>query len=99
MIDIQNLRKEYSKASLDATTIQKNPIRQFEEWFKTAIDAKVLEPNAMTLSTVSEGNRPSARIVLLKGLESDKFIFYTNYQSQKGKELFISNYLEKLPRA
>ena len=87
MIDIQNLRKEYSKASLDAATIQKNPIRQFEEWFKTAIDAKVLEPNAMTLSTVSEGNRPSARIVLLKGLESDKFTFYTNYQSQKGKEL------------
>ncbi len=87
MINIQNLRKEYSKASLDATTIQKNPIRQFEEWFRTAIDSKVLEPNAMTLSTVSEGNRPSARIVLLKGLESDKFTFYTNYQSQKGKEL------------
>jgi pyridoxamine 5'-phosphate oxidase len=87
MKGLDQLRQEYSKASLDVSTIDKNPIIQFEKWFKEATDAAVPETNAMTLSTISEDGRPSARIVLLKGIEKDQFIFYTNYQSQKGKEL------------
>jgi pyridoxamine 5'-phosphate oxidase len=81
------IRSEYSKASLDVSSILPDPIKQFEKWFTEALDAKVLEPNAMNLSTVNENNRPSSRIVLLKGVEVDKFLFYTNYQSAKGKEL------------
>jgi pyridoxamine 5'-phosphate oxidase len=87
MKGMDELRKEYSKASLDVRDVDKDPIGQFDRWFKEALAAGVPEPNAFTLSTISEGGRPSARIVLLKGLEQRQFVFYTNYQSQKGKEL------------
>jgi pyridoxamine 5'-phosphate oxidase len=87
MKGMDELRKEYSKASLDISDVDKDPIGQFDKWFKEALAAGVPEPNAFTLSTISEGGRPSARIVLLKGLEQRQFVFYTNYQSQKGKEL------------
>jgi pyridoxamine 5'-phosphate oxidase len=87
MHSISKLRTEYSRASLDISTILSNPIDQFEKWFHEALDANVLEPNAMNLSTINDNNRPSSRIVLLKGIEQKKFIFYTNYQSSKGKEL------------
>jgi pyridoxamine 5'-phosphate oxidase len=87
MKGMDELRKDYSKASLDISDVDKDPIGQFDKWFKEALAAGVPEPNAFTLSTISEGGRPSARIVLLKGLEQRQFVFYTNYQSQKGKEL------------
>ena len=87
MHTLSELRNEYLKASLDTSAILPDPIAQFERWFHEAVDAKVLEPNAMNLSTVNENNRPSSRIVLLKGIEKNKFLFYTNYQSTKGKEL------------
>ena len=87
MHPLSKLRMEYSKATLDVSTVSTNPTEQFERWFHEALDAKVPEPNAMTLSTVNEDNRPSSRIVLLKGIEHNKFIFYTNYQSSKGKAL------------
>ncbi len=87
MDSLAELRKEYSKLTLDVSTIQKNPITQFSIWFEEAFDAKVAEPNAMHLSTVSVDGRPSGRIVLLKGIENEKFVFYTNYQSNKGKNL------------
>jgi len=86
MEGLAGLRTDYTKASLDNKSIEPNPIAQFEKWFREAIDAKVLEPNAMNLATLSEG-RPSSRIVLLKGIHNNQFVFYTNYQSQKGKEL------------
>jgi len=86
MNDIATIRKEYSKASLDEATISKNPIQQFDIWFKEAVTAKIPEPNAMNLATVN-GGRPASRTVLLKGVENGKFVFYTNYQSRKGKEL------------
>ncbi len=73
--------------NLDGKAVLQNPIKQFELWMEEAIQAKVNEPNAMTLSTVTTDGRPSARIVLLKGVEDDQFVFYTNLQSQKGKEL------------
>jgi pyridoxamine 5'-phosphate oxidase len=86
MNDIANIRKEYSKANLDVTTILKDPIQQFNLWFNEAVTAKVPEPNAMNIATIN-GGRPISRIVLLKGVENGMFVFFTNYQSQKGKEL------------
>ena len=87
MHNLAEIRKEYSKATLDISNVKSDPIHQFTKWFDEAIEAKVLEPNAMSLATVSSDNRPSCRIVLLKGIEENKFLFYTNYQSHKGKEL------------
>ena len=87
MKELADIRKDYTKASLDISSIDKNPIVQFEKWFKEAMDSKVPEPNAMNLATISETGRPTSRIVLLKGIQEDQFLFYTNYQSQKGKEL------------
>jgi len=87
MKSIADIRKDYSKSSLDITSIDKNPIAQFERWFEEALTAQIPEPTAFTLSTVTEDGRPSGRIVLLKGVENGKFVFYTNYQSAKGKEL------------
>ena len=87
MHNLAEIRKEYSKATLDVTNVANDPINQFTKWFDEAVKSKVLEPNAMSLATVSNDNRPSCRIVLLKGIEENKFLFYTNYQSHKGKEL------------
>ncbi|MEO7990371.1 MAG: pyridoxamine 5'-phosphate oxidase [Chryseolinea sp.] len=87
MQKLEELRKEYSKADLDVKDVMNDPIKQFEKWFKEASDSGVQEPNAMNLSTVNSEGKPTSRIVLLKGIEDRKFIFYTNYQSQKGREL------------
>jgi pyridoxamine 5'-phosphate oxidase len=87
MDGLEGIRKEYTKTSLDLSDVDEDPIAQFQKWLIQAIETKVPEPNAMTLSTISSGGRPSARIVLLKGVEERKFYFYTNYQSQKGKEI------------
>jgi pyridoxamine 5'-phosphate oxidase len=87
MQKLADLRKEYARASLDVTTVFADPILQFEKWFKEALEAGVVEPNAMHLSTVNAQGRPSGRIVLLKDVESGRFVFYTNYQSKKGNEL------------
>lgn len=84
---LANLRKDYSKATLEVSSVDPNPFTQFEKWFGEALKAEVIEPNAMNLATVNEHGKPSARTVLLKGLENNKFVFYTNYQSKKGKEL------------
>jgi pyridoxamine-phosphate oxidase len=87
MKSVAEIRREYSLASLDLADVNPSPIKQFEHWFEEAQNAQVPEPNAMTLSTVTEDGRPSGRIVLLKGIENNKFLFFTNYQSQKGREL------------
>lgn len=87
MQNLANIRKDYRKATLDISTVNADPFKQFEKWFGEALNAEVLEPNAMHLATVNEQGRPSARVVLLKGLEQSHFIFYTNYQSKKAKEL------------
>lgn len=86
MNDISAIRKEYSKASLDESSVSKDPLLQFDKWVNEAIKANVPEPTAFHLSTVN-GGRPASRIVLLKGVENGMFVFYTNYQSRKGKEL------------
>lgn len=87
MDKIAHIRKEYTKASLDLTSVNENPILQFEKWFDEALQSNALEPSAMTLATISANGKPSARIVLLKGINKGQFYFYTNYQSQKGQEL------------
>jgi pyridoxamine 5'-phosphate oxidase len=87
MTTLADLRKNYSRGSLDAADVDSNPVRQFETWFAQAIDAQVPEPNAMTLATADADGRPSARIVLIKGVDERGFVFFTNYDSRKGREL------------
>lgn len=83
---IATLRKEYSKKGLDETKMSSDPIDVFNEWFEEALAAEVLEPNAFCLSTCLD-NRPSARIVLMKGFDERGIVWYTNYESQKSREL------------
>lgn len=87
MEEIANIRRDYRKATLDVTSVDRDPFKQFQKWFGEAMNSEVIEPNAMNLATVNEHGRPSSRMVLLKGLENGHFIFFTNYQSRKGKEL------------
>ena len=87
MKSIADIRKDYTMATLDVTLVDKNPIRQFEKWFEEALKSEIAEPTAMNLATVTASGRPSSRIVLLKGIDQNQFIFYTNYYSQKGVEL------------
>lgn len=83
---IAAIRREYTRAALTEADVAPEPMEQFRLWFDQAVDAAVVEPNAMTLATSTPDGRPSARLVLLKGLD-DGFIFYTSYESQKGREL------------
>lgn len=73
--------------SLDKAGLNPNPFLQFEKWFRTALEAALPEPTAMTLATAGKNGIPSARIVLLKGFDEQGFVFYTNYESRKGREL------------
>jgi pyridoxamine 5'-phosphate oxidase len=84
---LADMRKDYSLAGLLEKDLAKNPFRQFEKWFQEAEAAKIPEPNAMTLATVGRDHRPAARTVLLKGCDGRGFVFYTNYESRKGREL------------
>jgi pyridoxamine 5'-phosphate oxidase len=86
-VDIAALRKEYTRAGLDESCVHADPIQQFSSWLNEAIVAEALEPTAMVLSTVSAEGAPSSRVVLLKGIDGGAMIFYTNYESRKGREL------------
>ena len=86
-LDIAALRRDYALASLTETDVDADPIRQFERWFADAVSARVPEPNAMTLSTATRDGVPAGRIVLLKGVDANGFVFYTDYRSRKGVEL------------
>ena len=90
---LADLRESYMLAGLVESEMNPDPVAQFESWFEQARSANLLEPNAMTLATSTGKGDPSARIVLLKGLSAEGFVFYTNYESQKGREL------EENPRA
>ncbi|PSQ97454.1 MAG: pyridoxamine 5'-phosphate oxidase [Bacteroidetes bacterium SW_9_63_38] len=87
MSNLADLRQEYAQAELDRTHVVDDPIEQFRDWFDEALDAEVHEPNAMTIATAAPDAAPSARIVLLKGVDERGFRFYTNYESKKGQEL------------
>lgn len=84
---LADMRKDYALAGLVEKDLAKTPFRQFERWFQEAEAAKIPEPNAMTLATTGRDGRPAARTVLLKGCDGRGFVFYTNYESRKGREL------------
>jgi pyridoxamine 5'-phosphate oxidase len=88
-LNIADLRRDYARAELNETDVDADPLLQFERWIAEAIKAAVPEPTAMTLATADVAGRPSARIVLLKGASADGFVFFTNYQSRKGRELDV----------
>ncbi|MGQ0510295.1 MAG: pyridoxamine 5'-phosphate oxidase [Betaproteobacteria bacterium] len=87
MVNIADLRQEYMQAGLAEADALPDPFAQFERWFSDALAADLPLANAMTLATVSEAGAPDARIVLLKGVEDGGFVFYTNYDSAKGRQL------------
>ena len=87
ILDLAAIRKDYALSSLTERDVDADPIRQFERWFADALSAQVLEPNAMTLATATRDGSPSARIVLLKGVDAHGFTFFTDYRSRKGAEL------------
>lgn len=84
-------RETYSLTTLDPDKLNKDPLIQFDLWFKEAVKRGIREPNAMTLATVNPDNTPSARMVLLKDYGSRGFVFFTNYDSRKGRALLHSN--------
>jgi pyridoxamine 5'-phosphate oxidase len=84
---VADLRREYARARLDEANVSRDPITEFARWFEEAVKAEVQEPNAMTLASVSPDGAPSARIVLLKGFDERGFVFYSGYESRKGREL------------
>lgn len=86
-LSLEDLREDYRLAELDELHCETNPIGQFQKWFQEAKASDLKEPNAMTLATSTPDGKPSARIVLLKEVSPDGFVFYTNYESRKGREL------------
>ena len=90
---LSKLRKDYGKMGLDEKDLSPDPFKQFEKWITEAANAGVIEPDAFTLSTVSAEGKPSSRIVLLRNFDNRGFTFYTNYESQKGRELEQNPYV------
>ena len=86
--NISDIRKDYSNKVLIESEIERDPIKQFGKWWQDALDAEIPEVNAMTVATASVDGMPSARIMLLKGFSEKGFLFYTNYNSYKGRQLF-----------
>ena len=86
-MSLSDLRREYALAGLKESDLDPNPFKQFDKWFQQALAAGLPEPNAMTLATATPDGKPSARVVLLKGFDERGFVFFTNYESQKGREL------------
>ena len=89
MDSIAQLRKNYTFGQLSETDVPSNPLPLFKLWFDQAVRAECPEPNSMTLATANKSGNPSARIVLLKGADQNGFTFFTNYDSQKGKDLAV----------
>jgi len=86
-MSLSDLRREYALTGLKESDLDSNPFMQFDKWFQQALAAGLPEPNAMTLATATLDGKPSARVVLLKGFDEEGFLFFTNYESQKGREL------------
>jgi len=89
---LADIRQEYMRAGLHEKDVAADPLKQFERWFQDVLDADLPLPNAMTLATASAAGRPSARAVLLKGVDAGGFVFYTNYESRKARELAENPY-------
>lgn len=84
---LADIRRDYSREELSEANVSPDPVVQFGKWMDEAIAAETDEPTAMTLSTVGEDTRPSSRVVLLKGFDTGGFVFFTNYNSRKGRAL------------
>ncbi len=93
---LADLRQNYKLKSLGIDDVDLNPFRQFEIWFNEVLDSEIPEPNAMVLATADKNCRPSARVLLLKGFDESGFVFYTNYESRKGKELSENKFASML---
>ncbi len=95
--ELKDIRKQYTRDTLTPSGINKNPFKQYSKWFEAVLSSNFfVHPNAMTLATASAKGKPSARIVLLKGYDEKGFVFYTNYNSRKGKELEVNPYASLL---
>ncbi|NLJ01383.1 MAG: pyridoxamine 5'-phosphate oxidase [Bacteroidales bacterium] len=92
MSKLSGMRQEYEAGSLDETRMASDPLVVFNEWMEQAIAAGLLEPNAMTVATATADGKPSARVLLLKEVNEEGFVFFTNYQSRKGEELMANPY-------
>ncbi len=86
-MNLEAMRRHYAQKSLDESDLLPDPFGQFDVWMREAIQAQLLEPNAMSLATVSAGGAPSLRTVLLKGFDTRGFVFYTNYESNKARDI------------
>ncbi|MDQ4106639.1 MAG: pyridoxamine 5'-phosphate oxidase [Actinomycetota bacterium] len=84
---LADLRKEYTRSGLSVSDVLPNPVDQFRRWFEEALEADLHEPNGVVLATATPDGRPSARVVLLKGFDERGFVFYTNYEGRKAREL------------
>jgi pyridoxamine 5'-phosphate oxidase len=85
-VDLGPLRRDYGRATLRRSDLHPDPVEQFRRWFEEAVEANLLEPNAMVLGSVN-GQRPSARTVLLKAFDARGFVFFTNTNSRKAQEI------------
>jgi pyridoxamine 5'-phosphate oxidase len=90
-MDIENFRREYVQGGLRRDDLHDNPLTQFETWLNQVVESDLIDPTAMVVSTVSAEGQPSQRIVLLKHLDDDGFVFYTNYGSRKADEIAENN--------
>ena len=90
MDNLRQMRQEYVAGSLNETDMPQSPIEVFKEWMDFAIKSGLTEPNAMTLATATKDGKPSARVVLLKEVNDEGFVFFTNYLSRKGRELVVN---------
>ena len=86
-MNLEEMRRNYARRELDLPDLRPDPFAQFDAWMREAIETELLEPNAMTLATVSAEGTPSARVVLLKGFDARGFVFYTNYGSDKARDI------------
>lgn len=92
-MDLHNIREEYRKRVLSQHECEENPITQFEQWMNEAITSQVNEPTAVNVATVDENGRPSSRMVLLKEVNAEGFVFFTNYHSHKGRAIEQNPYV------
>ena len=90
-MDLSNIRREYTKSGLRRSSLPENPLTLFQQWLAQSIEAKIVDPTAMTLATVDENGQPFQRIVLLKQVDDEGMVFYTNLGSRKAKHLAFNN--------
>jgi pyridoxamine 5'-phosphate oxidase len=93
--DVAELRRNYTRDGLSRADLDPDPVAQFRRWFEQAVEAQIMEPNAMVLGT-ADGKRPSARSVLLKAYDERGFVFFTNYESRKAKEIATNAHVSLL---